>query len=281
MSSTAPRALAAAVPLLRCPYCRASLRLAGRSLVCARGHSFDIARQRHVSLLPPRRPPTGDRPEMVAARAGFLASGHYEPIAAAVVAAARDAAVRRLGCVVDLGAGPGYYLARVLDALPGWIGIALDASRPALRRAVRADARIAGVASDLWRRLPLEDGAADLAISAFAPRDAREIARVLAPEAALVVVTPTSRHLRELALVPGTLRVEPDKQPRLRRRLAPALTSVRADGVEFMLRLDRDGVRSLVAMGPSAYHVEEARLGLLPAALDVTASVIVETFRRS
>jgi 23S rRNA (guanine745-N1)-methyltransferase len=274
VSSTA---LAAAVPLLRCPHCRESLRHGERSLVCSRGHSFDIARQGHVSLLPPRRPSAGDASDMVAARVRFLESGHYVPIAAALVDAAREAAGSRPGWVVDLGAGPGYYLAQVLRALPGRLGIALDASRPALRRAVRADTRIAAVACDLWRRLPLADAAADLAINVFAPRDASEIARVLARDGALVVVTPTARHLRELAQMPGTLSVEADKQARLRRRLSPRLTSIRTAEVEFGLRLDRDAVRALVAMGPSAHH---ARLDRLPADLDVTASVIVETFRR-
>src|SRR5688572_30940209 len=41
------------------------------------------------------------------------------------------------GCILDLGAGTGWYLARVLDRLPGRIGLALDLSKHALRRAAR------------------------------------------------------------------------------------------------------------------------------------------------
>ena len=63
------------------------------------------------------------------------------------------------GCVLDLGAGTGWYLARVLDRLPGRSGLALDLSRHALRRAARAHARIGAVAADAWGPLPVRDAA--------------------------------------------------------------------------------------------------------------------------
>src|SRR5206468_1808435 len=105
------------------------------------GHRYDIARQGYVSLPRPRASPhASDSAAMVAAREAFLDAGHYAPIA--------DALARRAGgdLVVDLGAGTGYYLAR----LGGSRLLALDASRPALRRAVARDRRIAGVACDVW-----------------------------------------------------------------------------------------------------------------------------------
>ena len=50
--------------------------------------------------------------------------------------------------------------------------------------------------------------------------------------------------------------------------------------VAFPLALDHDAVRALVAMGPSARHVDDldARVARLPAPLAVTAAVAVETF---
>ena len=62
---------------------------------------------------------------MVAARADFLAAGHYAPLTAAVVAAAGAPA----GPVLDVGAGTGTHLAAVLDAAPAAVGVALDISR--------------------------------------------------------------------------------------------------------------------------------------------------------
>ncbi|MEV4690252.1 putative RNA methyltransferase [Micromonospora echinospora] len=73
---------------LRCPVCAEPLTgtTAGttRALRCPRGHSFDTARQGYVNLLAGRSPHTGDSADMVAARADFLAAGHYDTVAAAL-----------------------------------------------------------------------------------------------------------------------------------------------------------------------------------------------------
>lgn len=254
---------------------------------CLNGHSYDIARHGYLSLLGSRRVGhRGDSAEMAAARARFLAAGHYAPMAEAVAAAARQAdgdRHGRPGFAVDLGAGTGYHLAAVLERLPGFVGLGLDASRPSLRHALRAHERIAGVACDVWQPLPLRDAAADLVLNVFAPRNGAEIARVLAANGALIVVSPTSRHLSQLIPRVGLLRVAEDKQQRLQAKLSPWLDAVRRSVVEFELQLTPGDVRSVVEMGPSAHHVGEGELErsllALPDRLTVTASVIVETFQ--
>src|SRR3954452_18171067 len=117
------RVLADVVDLLRCPVCGDALGEAGGALRCPAGHSFDIARQGYVNLVPGR----ADTPEMVDARDAFLRAGHFRPLATALAEEARSAAGAGGGAVVvDLGAGTGYYLARVLDAVPGARGVAVD-----------------------------------------------------------------------------------------------------------------------------------------------------------
>ena len=283
-------ALTAVAAHLRCPHCGAPLQHVDQTLRCDAGHSFDCARQGHVTLPPPRGAggPRGDSAQMVAARETFLGAGHYAPIAEAVTVAARDAANDggEEPVVVDLGAGTGYYLAALLDGLPGaWSGIALDSSAPALRSATRQHPRIAAVVCDIWRALPLQDAVADLIVNVFAPRNGPEIARVLAAHGALVVVTPTDRHLRELVPALGMLDVGVDKQARLRGALAPDLEPVGAREVDIELTLGHADVRALVAMGPSAHHISaddlDQRIAQLSDRVAVTASVSVETFRRA
>ena len=216
------------LPYLACPYCGAGLTRTGSALHCARGHAFNVARQGYASLLPKKaHGEGGDTAAMVQARADFLAAGHFADLAAevadtaaeALAAAAADGA--GAGCVVESGAGTGYYLARVLDALPGRVGIALDRSRYALRRAARAHERIGAVACDVWRRLPVTATAAVLALNVFAPRNGAELRRILNPAGRLVVVTPDDDHLRELAGALGLLSVDERKQERLAEKLGP------------------------------------------------------------
>jgi 23S rRNA (guanine745-N1)-methyltransferase len=280
-----PAALAALAPRLRCPSCGAALAAGGRALTCARGHAFDVARDDHVALLPPRaKAAPGDPPEMVAARAAFLAAGHYAPLAEAVVTAVRRAVgPGSAPTVVDLGAGTGYYLAAVLEGLGAGWGVALDASGRALRRAVRAHPRIAGVRCDVWHGIPAQAAAADVAINVFAPRNAQEVARVLRPDGAFIVVVPAPDHLHELAAPFGAVGVEPGKRARLRAELTPYFRSASRRDVRFELTLNRKDVRALMGMGPTAYHLTadeiRDRAAALPEALTVTASVTVETYR--
>ncbi|WP_329564223.1 putative RNA methyltransferase [Kitasatospora sp. NBC_01266] len=272
---------------LTCPHCALGLAFdaTGRALRCPGGHAFDLAKQGYVSLLPgDAHTGTGDTAEMVAARADFLAAGHYQPIAAALAEAAGDAAAGVDGLVVDLGAGTGYYLAQVLDALPGSVGAALDISKFALRRAARAHPRAGAVVCDAWRPLPLADGCAELLLNVFAPRNGAEIRRVLRPGGSLLLVSPTSRHLRELVDTLGLLSVDEEKERRIDEKLSPWLSPVAAREVEFELRLSHRDAAAVVGMGPNAWHTDPGRiaraLAALPEPVAVTGSVRVAVYRR-
>ncbi|MGW5054919.1 putative RNA methyltransferase [Actinokineospora sp. NPDC004072] len=264
--------LADVLPLLVCPHCGDGLAQDVGVLRCGRRHSFDIAKQGYVTLLR-GAPAAGDTAEMVAARAAFLAAGHYDPLVRALTA------WRRPGPVVDAGAGTGFYLAALLDDGPG---VALDSSKPALRRAAKAHPRIGAVACDLWQPLPVRTAAADLVLNAFAPRNPPELRRVLRDGGTLLVAAPTSAHLAELVAGLDLLTVDEDKQDRIDARLAPHFAVLDQRLCEFPLTLSPADVRALVGMGPNAFHTRpdrEERIAAMPPVVRVTASVVVTAYR--
>jgi 23S rRNA (guanine745-N1)-methyltransferase len=282
--------LDAAIQYLRCAYCDAGLARDGGSLRCRAGHAFDIARQGYVSLIPAGPSgASGDTAPMVQARERFLAAGHFASLAAELGRAAVGAAApdgpdgADGGCVVDVGAGTGYYLAAVLDRLPGWVGLALDASRFAVRRAARAHGRIGAVRCDAWRRLPVADGAAALALNVFAPRNGAELRRILAPGGRLLVVTPMPDHLGELAGPLGLLTVDRRKDERLAAKLGPHFELASRREHRAGLRLGRDAVGALAAMGPSSWHTDGPALAgavaRLPDPVPVTVAVALSIYR--
>jgi 23S rRNA (guanine745-N1)-methyltransferase len=266
----------AVLPYLRCPNCRSPMSYAGAALRCPRGHSFDVARQGYAALLPGAKRHAGDSAAMVADRAEFLARGHYAFLADALAAAASAVpAVRRL--VVDAGTGTGYYLARVLDAVPGAAGVGVDIAKPALRRAARAHPRAAALLADLWGRLPLADGCAGLVLDVFAPRNGVEFRRILHPDGALLVVTPAADHLAELVEAFGLLQVDQDKAERVGATLDAHFSAVSATTLRQSMRLSAAEVGMLIGMTPSARHVPLDEL--TTAALTVTAAVDLTTYR--
>jgi 23S rRNA (guanine745-N1)-methyltransferase len=286
--SSRPALPTPAVALLACPVCGASLAADAAEAVlrCPAGHSFDRARQGHVTLLPPgHRPPSGDSAEMVADRLRFLAAGHYAGISAALAAAVDQAGGAAPRALLDLGGGTGQHLAAVLESLPAATGVVLDASAYAARRAARAHSRAMAVVADTWARLPVRDGVVDRVLVVFAPRNGPEIARVLRPEGRLVVVTPAPDHLAEIVGPLGLLRVDPEKAERLSAALEPHLDAVARVAHRQTLALDHAAVATLVGMGPHARHLSAdtlaASLGRLPAPVRVTISVDVATYRRA
>ncbi|WP_203831017.1 putative RNA methyltransferase [Actinoplanes palleronii] len=285
-----------ALPYLRCPVCRRPLSRHERALRCPDGHSFDMAKQGYADLSAGRLPHTGDSAEMIADRSAFLAAGHYAFIATALAEAASltvdppltaaaplaDVPVEAAPSVVremvlDAGTGTGDYLARVLDAAPAAVGLGLDVSKPALRRAARSHPRAAAVLTDLWRPLPVADAAASVIINVFAPRNGQEFRRVLRPDGRLLVVTPAADHLTELITAYGLLQVDPDKAGRVSESLDEHFTPAGSTTHRRMLTLTATEARTLIGMTPSARHVAPADLPT--DAVTVTAAVNLTTYR--
>lgn len=270
--------LADAVPLLRCPVCRQHLVLEPAVLRCAAGHAFDVARQGYVNLLGggrARHP--GDTPAMLDRRDAVLSAGLFAPLTAALVDLAGDEPVA--GAVVEVGAGTGHHLAAVVDALPSRVGVALDASTAALRRAARAHPRVAAVGADAWARWPLADGCAAVVLAVFAPREPEEVARVLAPGGRLLVTAPAADHLAGLAAPLGMLGVAERTNQRLVSAADGLLAPEGERHVRWTMALDHAQALALALMGPSGFHLHAADVervvAALPEPVEVVGSVVV------
>jgi SAM-dependent methyltransferase len=274
--------LADVAALLRCPHCQGTLALRERVLRCSHGHSFDVARQGYVNLLPrPAVTGPGDTAVMVRARESFLSGGHYDRLADAVAGAVNEA-----GCqdepMAEVGAGTAYYLARALDDRTG-PGVALDVSVAAARRAARAHPRVGSVVADAWTRLPLADGCLGAALVAFAPRSGGELARVVRPAGHVVVLVPATDHLVELRSTLSLLDVDPRKSERLAASLGADFAPLSERPVRWTASLRRSDVHDLVLMGPNAFHQTsdlDERIAALPERLPVTISGVVHVLRR-
>jgi 23S rRNA (guanine745-N1)-methyltransferase len=105
---------------------------------------------------------------------------------------------------------------------------------------------------------------------------------VLASDGALLVVTPTARHLAELVDALALLRVDPDKEDRVAASLAPWFAPVSSELASRELALSHAEVATLVGMGPSAWHlapeVLAGRIAQLPQPCRVTAQIRVSRY---
>lgn len=280
-------------PSLLCPVCSRPLEhqvseAAQPRLACPKGHNFDAARQGYFNLLVGKGTPfEPDSAGMVAARVNFLGAGHYRPLAQAVASAVVSHLPDEGGVVLDSGTGTGHYLREVLDTAAARgrqvSGVGLDISKFALRRAARLNPEALNLVWDIWQPLPLESSSVDAVTVVFAPRNPAEFARVLRPDGLLVVVTPRSGHLRDLAAVTGMLGIEEGKDERLNEAMAGHFEPERFHDVDIPLELTRAAAADLAFMGPAGHHLDPAQLAArledYPEPVAAVASFRLHAFR--
>lgn len=263
---------------LRCPICSEALfPLPPLVLGCENGHRFDVNKRGYVSMLASQPRIAGDTPQMLDARADLLGSGAYDPVARVVAENVRRPGSRRL---LDAGSGTGHYAARILAEPHSPVSVlAADISSEAVRRSVKHLSRehADGLVADTWRPLPIRDHSADAIINVFAPRNAGEFRRILAPDGCLVIATPRQDHLIELRRAMPMLDVPADKAQHVTEEFAGHFIPEQLTPVRYTLAVSREMAIALRAMGPAGHHGSEQPAGSLPH--EVTVAVDVLRFR--
>ena len=164
-----------------CPICGGPLDREPSAYSCPAGHSFDLAREGYVHLLPANRMHSkmpGDDKGMAAARAAFLSKDYYAPLRDALcsIALERTGPAPR---VLDTGCGEGYYTSGVYRALAragrSVTMAGTDISKAILRRAAKREKDVEFAVASSYH-LPVADGAVDLLVNCFSPWPSRSSA---------------------------------------------------------------------------------------------------------
>lgn len=264
---------------LICPICGKQLENRDRSWVCPERHSFDVARQGYVNLLPVQQKHSadpGDTKEQVLSRRAFLEGGFYAPIAQALVDAAKKLPIS--GEIWDVGCGEGYYSAQVSQAL-GLPLTGLDISKEAVRYAAgkyKGPRWLCGTAA----HIPVEDGSAGLLMSLFALTLPQEFSRVLQEKGYFFQVLAAQDHLLGLKSIiyPELHLKEKDSVPVL-----PGFTLVETRPIRFTFIVEGEQVQNLLSMTPHVYRIskEGARRLQETKTLTDTASCVLNVYQRT
>lgn len=262
---------------LRCPICAGALEPVERTYRCEAGHSFDVARQGYVNLLPVQQKHSaqpGDTKEQVGARRAFLDGGFYGPIVEALCEMAK--AQGCTGPILDAGCGEGYYSSRLAQALNAEL-VGLDISKEAVRAAAGR------YKQQLWlcasaAHLPVEDGSIGLLTSLFAMTAPEEFRRVLRPDGAFIQVLAAQDHLLGLKeiIYPQLKLKEKDSVPAL-----PGFRLTESLPVKFTFTAEGEQVQNLLYMTPHVYRIgkEGAERLRKTEQLTDTASCVINLYK--
>ena len=268
---------------LNCPICAQPLRCdsSHRSWCCDNGHSFDVAKQGYVNLLPvqnKRSKDPGDSKAMVQARAEFLRAKYYQPLADKVAQVVLNGKPQT---VLDAGCGEGYYLRELLaqaDLRRQSLNcVGLDISKWAVQSAAKQDPRVTWlVASN--SQIPLPTDSVDTLLCLFGFPVSAEFKRVLKPDGRLIMVDPASEHLLELKqIIYPQVNSKPEQLP------VPADIWQLADEQRLTFTLEltkREHIQHLLTMTPHLYRASSEGRERAAALehITVTADMWVRTF---
>ena len=259
---------------------------------CENGHSFDIAKQGYVNLLPvqhKRSKHPGDSKAMVLARQQFLNSGIYQPIADKLceLVQAQISDVSDC-CLLDAGCGEAYYSDAVFESLvsnehaANFSFIGLDISKDAIVQSTKRNKQIDWLVGTN-RQLPVEDESVDIILCLFGFLSVEGFTKALKPGGKIIFVDPGMNHLKELREV---------IYPSLKKAESSTLQSMEisefslssSDSLIFKKRLsDIDQIQNLLLMTPHFYRASkegrEAAAELT--VLDLTVDVVFRVYEKT
>ena len=262
---------------LICPLCGQPLQREEKSMLCQKGHSFDIARQGYVNLLTVQQKHSlspGDTREQVLSRRAFLEAGFYAPISQALNRAALEHGAK--GEILDVGCGEGYYSARLAQAMAAPL-TGLDISKEAVRCAAAKYKDYTWLCATA-AHIPVQEASVGTLTSLFAITLPEEFHRVLRPDGVFFQVLAGEDHLL------GLKSIVYDQLTHKQKNSSPALPGfqlVDSRPIRFSFRLEGEQVRSLFAMTPHLYRIGKAGAQRLAQtdSLEDTASCILNVYR--
>ena len=263
---------------LRCPICAEKLNDVGKRYVCGNRHSFDVARQGYVNLLPVTAKHSlnpGDTRTQVLSRREFLETDTYRPILDALIEAAKKLPIQ--GEILEVGCGEGYYAARLSQALSLPL-TGLDISKEAVRFAAGKYKHCQWLCATA-AHIPVEDGAAGLITSLFSLTLPEEYHRVLQKDGYYFQVLAAQDHLLGLkGIIYDTLVFkEKDTVPEL-----PGFERLESIPIRFPFTVEEAQILNLFSMTPHVFRVGKPGLERLQhtKVLTDTASCVLNIFRR-
>jgi len=280
---------------LACPLDGEALLLNERQLICKNGHSFDVARQGYVNLLPvqqKRSKDPGDSKEMVLARSQFLNTGVYAPIANKLAETVNEL-TGETGedserSLLDAGCGEGYYtdvVYRYLHKLnPGKLFsvVGLDISKPAVHEAAKRNKDIAWIVGTN-RQPPLLENSVDIILCVFGFQSFEGFQKILKTGGKIILIEPGPDHLTELReiIYSDVKKTEPMDLSHLAKT---GLVLEDTQHLQFSTRsIKKESIKDLLLMTPHFFRANNAgrEAALKLAEINLSVDVVIRVLQKN
>ena len=248
------------VSLLRCPLCGGAFSKTENSLVCARRHTYDIARQGYVNFVPGQKEMFYKK-ELFEHRAKVFEAGVFAPVVGRLTEAIDRYAPGESPVLLDAGCGEGYY-AKAVCPDRRMTRIGFDLSRDAVRLAARGQKTAAFFAADL-KHIPVRDHTVDVLLDVFTPASYAEFWRVLKTDGVVMKLAPRSGYLRQLRELAGAkLRHAAYDNSDVERYAHEKMDMLHQEAITYTLDVSPETAQHLARMTPMLAGVDVDELDL-------------------
>jgi 23S rRNA (guanine745-N1)-methyltransferase len=239
-----------------CPLCNLSLVAQENRYHCQNNHSFDLAKENYLNLLPvqfkhSKNP--GDNKAMVNARREFLEKGYYQPLVDRLVALYQQTLTDNSlpSTILDAGCGEGYYTHQHKSDENTVYGV--DIAKEAIKKAGKKYQQCHFSVATL-SKLPFIEQQFSWIFSVYAPILENEFTRVLADGGYLLTVTPAKQHLMQLKQYIYNDAKEHDEE----KLPIEHLTLVHQESISYAMNLvSGKDTLNLLSMTPFAFKASE------------------------
>lgn len=184
-----------ALKYLKCPICDGDFLESGNSVLCKKGHCYDISKRGYINFSQNRKEKVYGK-NLFKNRSDVFEMGVFEPVIRKINQIIECFHIPEGTVLVDAGCGEGFYTRNVrFDGCA--LSIGFDLSKDAIQYASKKDENAFYMVADL-ANIPLKDDIAGVILDVFTPANYKEFKRILKTDGILVKVVPKEKYLIEL-----------------------------------------------------------------------------------
>ena len=246
------------IQFLQCPVCKNKFIFNGKSLVCKKGHCFDVSRKGYINFSQPRKEKLYNS-NLFQNRSYIFELGLYKAVVNKINEMLEDLSIPNNSVLVDAGCGEGYYCREVhFKGCTKTIGF--DLSKDAIQYASGKDKESFYMVADL-ANIPIQNNVAGIILNVFTPANYKEFRRIISKNGVIVKATPKENYLVELREVAYPFLINKTyNSHEVSEYIEKNVKIIKKERVKYSLAISSDDIIRIAQMTPLLSNIDISRL---------------------